>query len=205
MMTSEELLTKGLMGLGLSPTPHQVNSFMSYLLMIKKWQKAYSLTALKTDEEIIVKHFLDSSLYLNVLPEGVDSLADIGSGAGFPGIPIKIILPELNVYLIEPSRKKSAFLRHTVRTLRLDKITIVEKQVEELRGYEFDVVVTRALFSVKEFIKKAGHITKKGGVLIISKGLRFKEELKGLKAHYEILTLRLPIAEIERYMVVIRD
>lgn len=162
----------------------------------------------KKDEDIIVKHFLDSLLYLKVIPGGEIKVADIGSGAGFPGIPVKIIRPEIEMYLIEPSGKKAEFLRHIIRTLRLKKIEVIEKRIEDFgKGQErflsVDIAVTRALFSIKDFIKKTSHVVRQGGILILSKGPKVKEELKRLKdVRCEVLPMKLPLSDIKRYIVV---
>ncbi|MDP2168582.1 MAG: 16S rRNA (guanine(527)-N(7))-methyltransferase RsmG [Thermodesulfovibrionales bacterium] len=203
-MPDRRLLREGLGELGIVPSEGQVDSFMAYLSEIKKWNMAYNLTSLKTDEDIIIKHFLDSCLYLSALPEGVLRLADVGSGAGFPGIPLKIIRPKLDVSLIEPSRKKSAFLRHIIRRLGLQGIEVIGLRVEDVSGEPFDAAVTRALFSVEEFIRKSARLVKKGGLLIVSKGPRAKEELKGIKADYEVITLGLPMTDIKRQMIIIK-
>ncbi|MEM3112747.1 MAG: 16S rRNA (guanine(527)-N(7))-methyltransferase RsmG, partial [Candidatus Anstonellales archaeon] len=123
-MSPEYLLKKGLRRIGLSSSARQVELFMTYLAELKKWNRVYNLTGLRTDEDIIIRHFLDSLLYLKAIPEGGLSIADVGSGAGFPGIPIKIMRPDIQLALIESSRKRSAFLRHIIRILRLDKTNV---------------------------------------------------------------------------------
>ena len=205
----EELIKDGLRDLDLTPSEKQINAFMIYLSELKKWNKAYNLTGLKKDEDIIVKHFFDSLLYLKAMPKSEISIADIGSGAGFPGIPIKIIHPEIEMYLIEPSRKKSSFLRHIIRELQLKKIEVIEKRIEEIKGIQesplsVDVAVTRALFSIKDFIKKVSHIVKQGGILILNKGPKVNEEIKILRdIRYEILILSLPLSDIKRHIIVV--
>ncbi|MEW6419046.1 MAG: 16S rRNA (guanine(527)-N(7))-methyltransferase RsmG [Nitrospirota bacterium] len=206
----EELLKDGLKELGLKSSEGQVNAFMVYLSELKKWNKAYNLTGLNKDEDIIIKHFLDSLLYLNVMPHGEIKVADIGSGAGFPGIPIKIIRPEIEMHLIESSMKKSAFLRHIINKLKLKKIEVIEKRIEEVKVNQelpgsVDLAITRALFSIKEFVKKASHIVRQGGILIHSKGPKIKEELKRLRdIKYEIITVNLPLTDIKRHIVIIK-
>ena len=203
--SSESILIKGLRELSLPFTPAQVRAFMTYLSELKKWNKAYNLTSLKTDEDIIVKHFLDSLLYLNALPDGVVSVMDVGSGAGFPGIPLKVMRPGIKMYLLEPSRKKANFLRHITQALALDTIEVVEKRIEEVRSLAVDVAVTRALFGIMEFIKKASPHVKERGRLILSKGPKVKEELKGVREmDCEVLTLSLPTTHIKRFVVLIR-
>ncbi len=205
----EELIKSGLMELGLIPSEKQINAFITYLFELKRWNKAYNLTGLKKDEDIVVKHFLDSLLYLKAMPGGEIKVADIGSGAGFPGIPIKIIRPEIEMYLIEPSRKKSAFLRHIIKELQLKKIEVIEKRIEQIKGIlesplSVDVAVTRALFGIKEFIKRTSHIVKQGGKLILNKGPKVNEEIKALKdIRYEILILNLPLSDIKRNIVIV--
>jgi 16S rRNA (guanine527-N7)-methyltransferase len=203
---TEELLRKGLIVLGLTPSEQQINAFITYLSELKKWNRVYNLTGIKKDEDIIVKHFLDSLLYLEALPSGKIEVADIGSGAGFPGMPIKIVRPEIELYLIEPSEKKSAFLRNVIIHLGLKKIVVIEKRVEDIKGLlKVDVALTRALFGVKEFARKASPIVREGGVLILSKGPKVIEELKNLKdMRYDLLTAALPLSEIKRHLVVVR-
>lgn len=202
---SESILIKGLKELSLPFAPAQVRAFMTYLAELKKWNKAYNLTSLKTDEDMIVKHFFDSLLYLNALPSGKLSVIDVGSGAGFPGIPLKIIRPGIMMYLVEPSRKKANFLRHITRVLALDTSEVVEKRIEEVKSLTVDVAVTRALFGIEEFIKKASPHVKEGGRLILSKGPKVREELKAVREiHCEVLTLPLPATHIKRFLVLIR-
>jgi len=204
-----DLLRKGLEELGYIPETDLLSAFIIYLNELKKWNKAYNLTGLMKDEDIIIKHFFDSLLYLNVMPHGEIKVADIGSGAGFPGIPINIIRPEIEMYLIESSMKRSAFLRHIINKLRLKKIDVIEKRIEEVKvnqelSESVDVAVTRALFSIKEFVKKVSHIVRQEGILILNKGPKVREELKMIRdIKYEIVTINLPLTDIKRHIVVI--
>ncbi len=187
-MTPEELLKKGLNELGFLYSEDQIDTFMIFLHELKKWNRVYSLTALKTDEDIIIKHFLDSILYLKAISpsplrgegwgEGL-KIADAGTGAGFPGIPIKIIKPELDMTLIESSRKKSVFLRHIIRILKLNGISVLNNRIERLgKRYEktYDVIVSRATFKIRDFLKKACPYIKEDGWLVLSKGPKVSEE-----------------------------
>jgi 16S rRNA (guanine527-N7)-methyltransferase len=205
----DELLRDGIIELGFTPSKEQINAFLKYLSELKKWNKAYNLTSLKKDEDIIIKHFLDSLLYLKAIPAGEIRIADIGSGAGFPGVPIKILRPEIEMFLIEPSRKKSAFLNHIIRQLKLKRIEVIEKRIEEIKvgrelPFSVDAAVTRALFSIRDFIKKAKSIVREGGILILNKGPKVQEELKVLKnREYEVITIKLPLSDIKRHIVTI--
>jgi 16S rRNA (guanine527-N7)-methyltransferase len=209
-MKSEELLKKGVQELNIQCSEEQINSFMSYLTELKKWNKTYNLTALRNDNDIIVKHFLDSLLYLKTLPEGILKLADAGAGAGFPGIPLKLVRPDMDLALIESSRKKAAFLRHIVRHLQLKEVNVLEERLERLgKKHErnYDIIVTRATFSIKDFLRMACPYVKKDGNLILSKGPKVSEELNespdSERAVRKTLKARLPFEEAQRNLVVL--
>jgi 16S rRNA (guanine527-N7)-methyltransferase len=208
MMTDAgDLLKAGIEEIGFRYSEKQADAFLTYLEELKKWNKAYNLTGLKTDRDIIIKHFLDSLLFAKVLPPEALTLADIGSGAGFPGIPIKIICPNLSVFLIEPTQKKAVFLQHICSKLQLKNIEIIDKRIEEVKGITVDVAVTRALFSVREFIEKTKDILNKNGILILSKGPGFDKELAELPgqglARISLKELLLPFGNIIRHIVIV--
>ena len=213
-MNNEELLKKGLNELNIECSVDQISAFMTFLAELKKWNKAYNLTALKSDRDIVIKHFLDSLLYLKAIPEGILKLADAGTGAGFPGIPLKIVRPEIDLTLIESSRKKAAFLRHISRQLGLENSTVLEKRLEALgekHRHSFDVMVTRATFSAKEFLLMACPYIKRSGMLILSKGPKISEELEDLErspdnraAVQEILKVQLPFEKVRRNLLVLK-
>jgi len=204
-----ELLKKGFSESEITFTEERGDTFMTYLSELKKWNKAYNLTGLKTDEDIIIKHFLDSLLYLKALPNGPIKVADIGSGAGFPGIPVKIMRPEIEMYLIEPTGKKTAFLRHIIRHLHLNGIYVIEKRIEDTKvsddmPFPVDAAVTRALFDVRDFMKKASHIVRQDGILVLSKGPKAEEEVRELREiKYEVLPFTLPLSDMQRQIIII--
>jgi 16S rRNA (guanine527-N7)-methyltransferase len=198
------LLRKGISALGIRYTEKEIAAFLTYLEELRKWNRAYNLTGLKRDEEIVVKHFLDSLLFLKVFPEGIRKVADIGSGAGFPGIPIKIVKPDLKLFLVEPARKKTIFLRHICAKLNLTDTDIIDARIEDIQGLKVDAAMTRALFSIEAFAGKAGGILRDRGVLILNKGPKVKEELKGLDPDRITVTdLELPFRKITRHLVVV--
>jgi len=207
MKDAGELLRAGIEEIGFRYSEKQVDAFITYLEELKKWNKAYNLTALKTDRDIIIKHFLDSILFAKAFPPEVLTLADVGSGAGFPGIPIKIICPDLSVFLIEPTQKKAIFLRHICRKLQLKNIEIIDKRIEEVKGLQVDVAVTRALYSVKEFIEKTKDIINRNGILILSKGPGLEKELAELQgqglARISRKDLLLPFENVIRHLVIV--
>lgn len=205
MQEAADLLKNGLCILGLPYSRDQIEAFLRYLTELKKWNRAYNLTGLKSDEDIVIKHFLDSLLFLKVLPSDIRSAADIGSGAGFPGLPMKIMRPELTMVLIEPSQKKALFLDHMRRTLGLTGLEIINSRIEDVKGLLVSAVLTRALFSVKEFMDKAGKILKHDGVYLLSKGPKVEEELRGLRIRNMVgEAIQLPFHKSTRHLVMIR-
>jgi 16S rRNA (guanine527-N7)-methyltransferase len=210
-MNPEELLKEGLNQLGFSYSRRQIDAFMTFLIELKKWNRAYNLTSLRTDRDIIIKHFIDSLLYLKEIEGRGLKIADAGTGAGFPGIPMKIIKPEIDMTLIESRRKKSLFLRHIVRRLNLDNIHVLNYRIEGLgKEYEktFDVIVSRATFKIKDFINKAHHYVKDNGSLILSKGQEITaEETEGLSGKWCIKKIKrsLPLINIERQLIIIEQ
>ncbi len=212
-MNSSDLLKNGLTELGLDYSASQIELFMLYLSELKKWNSTYNITALKTDGDIIIKHFLDSLLYLKAIPDRNIRLADIGSGGGFPGIPIKIMQPKIKMTLIEPSRKKASFLRNIVRKTGLPEITILQNRIEQLDEEfrnSFDLIVSRATFGLQEFLDLACPFLNDSGKLVISKGPKSEDELKqingkaGISPVEHILLLKLPFTDAERHIIILR-
>jgi len=178
------------------------DKFLIYLKELKKWNKTYNLTSIEDEKEIIVKHFLDSLLYLSFITEKSLNIADIGSGAGFPGMPIAIVREDLKISLIEPSWKKCVFLKNIKTKLELPNIEIYQAKSKEVEG-KFDIVVSRALWSMKELIENCKHLLKENGYFLISKSLKLQEELKDLPKEYkvQIKEFDLPLINGKRYIV----
>lgn len=206
-----DFLFAGLRSLGLEPSEQVIEQFAVYLMELKKWNKAMNLTGIRDDQGIITKHFFDSLLYLNVIPDSIHRVADIGSGAGFPGIPIKIVRPEIEMVLIEPAMKKSLFLKNLAKSLCLHDVHVVAKRIEEVNvvedlGAPVDVAVTRALFGVREFVRKASRILQPGGICILNKGPKVHDELRRITdLDYDVKELPLPHSTVSRHIVTVRS
>jgi 16S rRNA (guanine527-N7)-methyltransferase len=128
-----------------SLSAQQVELFWLYLQELLEWNKTFSLTGIKNPDDIIIKNFIDSLTPLPYL-DSSGRLLDIGSGAGFPSIPLKIACPELEVQLVEASRKKVSFIKHLIRTLGLEGVTVLHSRVEEMEQPErpFRTIISRA-------------------------------------------------------------
>ena len=195
-----EVFYTGANEVGVPLTPREIGQFKTYLMELKKWSSKINITAISDDIEIIIKHFVDSLTPLKYIPEG-SSLLDIGSGGGFPGIPLKIASPSLYVTLLDSRLKRINFQKHTIRTLQLDRINSVLGRAEDediLRsmGLSFDVVISRGVSDLKTFFTTGTPFLKKGGRLIAMRGRKAKRELECNKETLSRLQLRV-IKKIE--------
>ncbi len=160
--------------------------FESYLQLLLKWNKTYNLTSITDPKEIRIKHFEDSLASLPFLPPRA-RLLDIGTGAGFPGIPLKIEKSDLEVVLLDSQRKKIAFCEAVVRELKLNGIETVhgrsdDPKIQKQLGL-FDVVISRATFSLSDFLEAAAKYIRPGGIApegiaIAMKGRNWEEEYR---------------------------
>ncbi|MDA8173811.1 MAG: 16S rRNA (guanine(527)-N(7))-methyltransferase RsmG [Nitrospiraceae bacterium] len=218
MNEQRQLLTEGLEAIGAVADEEAVSRLLVYLGELRKWNKAHNLTSIKDDAGIIEKHFLDSALYIiKGLPAEASAqdfwagkkVLDVGSGAGFPGIVMKILEPRINIWLMEPAGKKAAFLRHVIRTLGLSGAAVLETGTKEYSAREgrqlYDVVVTRALFKAGEFVKQCLDMTAKGGYMIMSKGPGYEEELKDVSPAPQVIFAGLPFSKAKRFFIVFRN
>ncbi len=215
-----DILTAGLKEMGIEPEEETLNRYALYHRELKRWSKAYNITGLKDDRAMAIRLFIDSLLYLKVFPDPPrvrtrhPRILDVGSGGGFPGVVLKIARPELNVTLMEPSWKKAGFLRHICKKLRITDVTVIQSTLQEhvksAGGKVYDVIVTRALFRTYDFIRKTEGILSRGGVLILSKGPTYREEIKeaqtGLGSkiknfNIETISLKLPLTDMKRHFI----
>ena len=169
--------------------PTQNRLFSTHAIELIKWTQKINLTTITDPIEVASNHFLDSLVPAQFIPSGA-AMLDIGSGGGFPGIPLKVLLPKLSVTLIDASRKKVSFLKHVIRTLKLDNIEALHIRAEELAiqpSYinRFDVIISRALSSLDFFVRLALPFLADGGVIIAMKGEVDKAELDDLR--YNVL------------------
>jgi len=146
-------------------------NFSKYLTLLLKWQKAHRLVG-SNDPMWIVEHlFLDSLLFLRLLPSSARTLSDLGSGAGLPGLPLKIVRRDIDVVLIESRRRRAMFLTSAVRAMRLEGVRVLEGRVEdlvsELRG-TFDAVVMRCAGDIEVMIPVAADLVSDHGIVIAS-------------------------------------
>jgi 16S rRNA (guanine527-N7)-methyltransferase len=173
-MTPRELLQKGAQELGISLTNEQINSVFIYLAELHKWNQKINLTAIRDENDIIIKHVLDSLSYIHgFAPAPGLRLLDMGSGAGFPALPIKISVSEISITMVESIKKKVSFLRHIVRTLKLTECEILDSRTEDISGSllsTYDVVTARAFADMRSAIAEGMPLLKPGGLMVLSRG-----------------------------------
>lgn len=175
--SSGNVLDSLLAAAGLEPlTPEVRSKFDHYLALILRWNARMNLTAVRDPQEILSRHFLESIACARKLPEGIGSLLDFGSGAGFPGIPIALCRPEILVTLAESQSKKAAFLREAVRTLGLNS-EVFGGRAEELTA-QFDCATLRAVDRMELAISAASALVRPGGWLVVMTTMR---ELPGVR------------------------
>lgn len=166
------LLQESSAEIGVQLSTEQVQQFMVYLKQLQLWNQSFNLTSIKLDDEIIIKHFVDSLAALRADDIMIRAkLLDVGTGAGFPGIPLKISRPDLNITLVEPARKRSSFLHFIIGLLRLKNVDIFDGTLERflnerLSWGSFDYITTRAL-KHDLILRKGIRLLRQGGKAIL--------------------------------------
>jgi 16S rRNA (guanine527-N7)-methyltransferase len=210
------LLSEGAAALDLELAPATLEHLQIYLEELKLWNTKTNLTALKTDRDIVIKHFLDS---LAVLPwlNGAASLVDLGSGGGFPGLVLKLALPRLALTLVEARQRKAAFLEYLAARLRLTGVEVVQTHLTpamaKKREPKVAAVVSRAAFILHRLLELAAPLLAPGGVVLALKGVHLAlGELEAAGSAAQLLGLApleqhkyyLPISGEPRLLIVAR-
>jgi 16S rRNA (guanine527-N7)-methyltransferase len=180
MRELKAILASGAEKMGIVLTAQVIESYLFYTEELKRWNTRINLTALTGDLEIGVKHFLDS---LTVAPylHGAQRVLDIGTGAGFPGLPLKIVSPAIDLLLLESSQKKVFFLRSIVRGLKLEGVEIVhgraqDRGIKERYAGGFDLVLSRALADLPTSLQLALPYARQGGLIVSMRGRKGEQE-----------------------------
>jgi len=198
-----EQLAQGIAALKLSLTPEQCTRLLGYLQLLIKWSQAYNLTAVRDPGEMVIRHLLDS---LAVIPyiKGPRVL-DVGTGAGLPGIPLAVALPDLQFVLLDSVAKKTRFVVQAISELRLGNVTVTTQRAESYRPEGlFDTVISRAFGSIAEFIAVAGSLCRPGGALLAMKGRNPQDELTAMPQGFQlrgVARLSVPGLDEERHLV----
>jgi 16S rRNA (guanine527-N7)-methyltransferase len=210
-------LQDGLAALGLSLSAHQVTQLLTYQDLIGKWNKVYNLTAVRSPDEMLRHHLLDSlavlpalALYLSSagFTDGkVARLLDVGSGAGLPGVVLAVCCPHLQVTCVDTVGKKTAFIQQAASTLQLTNLKAVNARVETLKGADFDVVCSRAFASLVDFTTWSQAALSATGVWLAMKGKHPADELAALPSNislFHVEQLKVPGLDAERCLLWLR-
>ena len=198
-------LEKGALELGLALGRGDRSKLLQYLALLEKWNQVYNLTAIRDTGRMVSGHLLDC---LSVVPYLTGTrMLDAGSGAGFPGIPIAVARPDIQVALLDSNQKKAAFLRQAVADLQLKNAIVVCERVEAWHaGEKFDFIISRAFAEIAEFIALTKHLLAPGGVFAAMMGVYPFEEIERLPPDFRVRqthALAVPGLEGERHLVLI--
>ena len=177
-------LARGAEALGLELNDTQISQFEAYYRLLTEWNRKVNLTRIVDREEVQMKHFLDSLSLLRALPSGDLSglrVLDVGSGPGFPGVPLKIAFPSVRLLLLDSVGKKTRFLEHLIELLKLDRVDVSTARAETLAhdpGYRqtFDLVVSRSVATLRALLELTLPFSKIGGRVVLQKDASYKDE-----------------------------
>jgi 16S rRNA (guanine527-N7)-methyltransferase len=202
-IAARDELDAGLAALDLAPA--LAGPLLAYLALLDRWNRTYNLTAIRDPREMVAKHLLDSLAMHPFAGDG--ALADLGTGAGLPGIPLAIADPGLQVTLVESNGKKARFLREAVRTLKLPNARVAEARIEALdMPGMFDAITARALATLPLILELGGHLLKPEGRLLAMKGAVPADEIAALPPGWQVARiepLQVPGLSAERHLVVV--
>jgi len=203
--TLRKRLDAGLSALGIALDDRAIARLLDYVDLLERWNAAYNLTAVRDPAEMVTRHLVDS---LAILPyvSGA-TLADLGSGAGLPGIPLAIAVPARETLLVDSNGKKARFLREAVRRLDLEHVRVAESRVEDVAG-TFECITARAFASLADMLGWGGHLLAPGGVWLAMKGRVDAAELDAVPAGFRverIVALNIPGLDAERHLVILKE
>jgi 16S rRNA (guanine527-N7)-methyltransferase len=199
--TLEQKLIDGLAAMRLELPDESQTKLLAYLDLLAKWNRAYNLTAVRAPLEMVSRHLLDSLAVLPFVHGG--TLADVGSGAGLPGIPLAIAGPGTAVTLIESNGKKARFLREAVRALPLPNVAVQEARIQDAAG-PFETVTARAFASLADMLSWGGHLLAPQGRWLAMKGRIDPDEIAAVPEGFRVVAmhrLAVPGIDGERHLV----
>lgn len=176
-----------------------IDAFETYYKYLVEENEKYNLTNIVEKDEAFIKHFEDSIGMNRIVDmKAVESICDIGSGAGFPSLPLKIVYPHLKVTIIEPTLKRVNFMKNVVSMLKLSDVEVVNARAEDVASdykEKFDIVTARALAAMPMFLELTASYCKVGGSLIAYKGSNYEDELETAKNALKVLDLKVEKVE----------
>lgn len=197
-----DILTEGCRRLKLNLSDDAVQALELYLRELQRWNRKINLIAKKTTaRQIIENHFLDSLIVLPYLDKPGCTLVDVGTGAGFPGLVCKAVLPHLSLKLIEPRQKRVSFLRHIIRTLELDGVEVMASRIEDIDPERLfcTCITSRAVADIGEFLEMVASIAAAETEIICMKGPKWRDELD--EASSCMLQMGLALDRVDEFVL----
>lgn len=208
-MTEKEFI-ESIRELGIEATESQMNQLNKFYNLLKEWNQKINLTRIIEKKEVYLKHFYDSlTIVKEVNLKEISTLCDVGTGAGFPGIVLKIFYPNVKITLVDTLLKRVKYLNEVIKELDLDNITAIHIRAEDLHN-QYDIVTARAVANIEKLLKYTMHLVKETGYLVAMKG-NVDEELseevqRKINQKYKIIKINkfyLPIEKSHRSLVII--
>ncbi len=182
-------------------TADMLEQWAAYLVLLQRWNKVYNLTSVRSVEQMQIVHLYDSLSIASFVQ--AESIADIGSGGGLPGIPLAVLYPGSMFTLIDSNSKKTRFLRQVVIDLELSNVEVIHSRVEDYKSVLFGQIISRAFTSLHQFVTSTSHLLKPGGEWLAMKGCYPDEELEEINSEfaYTVTSLEVPKLEAKRHLV----
>lgn len=201
---SQTQLTDGLAMMNIAITDNNFNQLCLYIDLLEKWNVAYNLTALKDTRQMVCHHLLDSLSLTPFVPDTAKTVLDVGSGGGQPGIPLAIMRNDLAITLLDSNSKKTAFLQQAVIELGLNNVQVITDRVENVKEFQYDIIVSRAFAELSDFVRLSSHLLSNQGVWLAMKGVYPYEEIDRLPENIiveQIQEVKVPFIDGSRHIV----
>ncbi|WP_175330113.1 16S rRNA (guanine(527)-N(7))-methyltransferase RsmG [Candidatus Ichthyocystis hellenicum] len=188
MGSKTEFISESLSRQGILATEKQVSQLHEYVNLILEWNKVYNLTAVRSFDEIVVRHIVDSLSILPYLPNGSYSLLDVGSGAGLPGVPLSIMRPSVNCCLLDVQERRCVFLAQVIAELGLHNVKVQQSRLDSFQSNDsYGVIISRAFSSLAEFVSSSRHLFSNGDSWYAMKGRYPEDEVSLLPSEFVVL------------------
>lgn len=199
-MNKEEFITE-LKKLGITPTTKQLDQLETYYTLLTSWNEKINLTRIIEHDDVYLKHFYDSLTIVKVIDlEKVNTLLDFGTGAGFPGLVIKIMYPNIKITLVDSLNKRIVFLNEVIKELNLNDIETIHTRIEDYKEKHFDIITTRAVANLSKLLDYTKNIIDKNTKFIPLKG-HIEEELTDIKKKNILKKYNLQITSQEKFLL----
>jgi len=198
-----KILAEGITALNLEVSENVQQTMLQFVGLLQKWNKAYNLTAKTSTEEIIKRHILDSLSIAPFLQEG--KTLDVGTGAGFPGIPLALYYPDHEFVLLDGNGKKIRFITQVINELGLTNVIALQSRAEDFQDVDgFSNITLRAFGSVRDIIAKTRHLLAKNGQWLLMKGVLPESELAEIDYPHTVESLKVQGLNEERHLIIMR-